>query len=235
MRDAQSLLDQALVQVEAGETVGEGSVRDMLGLVDRVLTIELFEKVAAGDAATAITAFRDLHARGADPATVVMDLLEHCHGASVAKMVGTEALGLPSDQAARLAALGASMSAGSLSRLWQLLFKAHEEARLAADPVAAVDMILIRLAYAADLPGPEEALRALRGVSRRTDGRGDEPSAAERRAPRGRRPIRGRRGARRPRRRRDRRRSRPDPDPPRRRRDRSTRCSRSPRPAATWR
>ncbi len=163
VRDAQSLLDQALVQVDAGETVTEAMVRDMLGLVDRALTIDLFAKVAAGEAAAAIAAFRDLHARGADPATVVMDLLEHGHGAAVAKTIGAKALGLPSDQAARLESIGAAMSAGALARLWQMLLKGLDEARLGPDPAAAVDMLLIRVAYAADLPGPEEALRALRG------------------------------------------------------------------------
>jgi len=43
-----------------------------------------------------------------------------------------------------------------------MLLKALEEVRRAPDPAAAVDMALIRLAYAADLPGPEEALKALR-------------------------------------------------------------------------
>ncbi|MGI9169408.1 MAG: DNA polymerase III subunit gamma/tau, partial [Caulobacteraceae bacterium] len=79
-----------------------------------------------------------------------------------AKALGPDVLGLPRDQAARLAALGAALSAGSLARLWQMLLKAHEEVRRAPDPAAAVDMTLIRLAYAADLPGPEEALKALR-------------------------------------------------------------------------
>jgi DNA polymerase-3 subunit gamma/tau len=43
-----------------------------------------------------------------------------------------------------------------------MLLKALDEVRRAPDPAAAMDMTLIRLAYAADLPGPEEALRALR-------------------------------------------------------------------------
>jgi DNA polymerase-3 subunit gamma/tau len=43
-----------------------------------------------------------------------------------------------------------------------MLLRAHDEARRAPDPKAAVEMALIRLCYAADLPGPEEALKALR-------------------------------------------------------------------------
>jgi len=162
VRDAQSLLDQALVQGVQGERVGAAVVRDMLGLSDRALTIEIFEKAAGGDAAGAITAFRGLYAVGADPAMTTMDLLEHCHGASVAKALGPDVLHLPSDQAARLAALGAALSAGTLSRLWQMLLKALDEVTRAPDPAAALDMVLIRLAYAADLPGPEAGLELLR-------------------------------------------------------------------------
>jgi DNA polymerase-3 subunit gamma/tau len=43
-----------------------------------------------------------------------------------------------------------------------MLLRAYDEVRRAPDPAAAVEMALIRLAYAADLPGPEEALKALR-------------------------------------------------------------------------
>jgi DNA polymerase-3 subunit gamma/tau len=162
VRDAQSLLDQALVQVEAGGQVTQGAVRDMLGLADRAQTIELFEKLARGEAGPAIEAFRALYGFGADPATVVADLLEHCHSASLAKAIGPQALVLPKDQVQRLAAIGAAVSAVSLSRLWQMLLRAYDEVRRAPDPAAAVEMALIRLAYAADLPGPEEALKALR-------------------------------------------------------------------------
>jgi len=182
VRDAQSLLDQALVQGAPGERVGAAVVRDMLGLSDRALTIEIFEKAAGGDAAGAITAFRGLYAVGADPAMTAMDLLEHCHGASVAKALGPDVLHLPSDQAARLAALGAALSAGTLSRLWQMLLKALDEVTRAPDPAAALDMVLIRLAYAADLPGPEAGLELLRsggtipaptgGAARRPSGGG---------------------------------------------------------------
>jgi len=161
VRDAQSLLDQAMVQAEAGQTVTAAVVRDMLGLADRAQTIGLFEHVLHGQTADALGAFRTLYGFGADPVVIALDLLEHCHGASVAKALGPGALVLPKDQAARLAAVGAGASAGTLARLWQMLMKAHDEARRAPDPAAAVEMALIRLCYAADLPGPEEMLRKL--------------------------------------------------------------------------
>jgi DNA polymerase-3 subunit gamma/tau len=162
VRDAQSLLDQAIVQAEPGQTVPAALIRDMLGLADRAGTLDLFELVLKGDPGGAVSAFRHLYALGADPAQVILDLMEHVHGASVARAVGPQALTLPKDQAARLAAAGAAVSAPILARLWQMLLRAHEEVGRAPDPAAATDMALIRLAHAADLPGPEEALKLLR-------------------------------------------------------------------------
>jgi DNA polymerase-3 subunit gamma/tau len=175
VRDAQSLLDQAIVQVDRGQTVSAAAIRDMLGLADRAQTIALFEEAVKGRTAEALTAFKALYNFGADPAVVMLDLLEHAHGAAVAKALGPEALTLPKDQAARLAAIGAALSAGVLSRLWQMLLKAYEEARRAPDPAAACEMALIRLCYAADLPGPEEALKAIQAGEPVSGGRG--PSA----------------------------------------------------------
>jgi DNA polymerase-3 subunit gamma/tau len=140
-------------------------IRDMLGLADRAQTIALFESVMSGKAAEALEGFRALWGFGADPVVVMLDLLDHCHGASVAKALGPDALTLPKEQAARLAAIGAQTSAGTLARLWQMLLKAHDEVRRAPDAAAAAEMALIRLCYAADLPGPEEALKALRDGS----------------------------------------------------------------------
>jgi DNA polymerase-3 subunit gamma/tau len=161
VRDAQSLLDQAIVQAEPGQPVSAASVRDMLGLADRTQTIALFEQMMKGQTADALAAFRTLYGFGAAPDLVMLDLLEHSHAASVAKALGPDALHLPSDQAQRLTAVGATASAGTLSRVWSMLLKSHDEVRRAPDPFAAVEMALIRLSYAADLPGPEEALRRI--------------------------------------------------------------------------
>lgn len=161
VRDGLSLLDQALVQAERGQMVKTETVRDMLGLADRSQTIALFESIMAGRTPEALENFRTLYGFGADPVQVTNDLLEHCHAASVAKMLGPNATRLPNDQAQKLAALGAAIPAATLSRTWQMLLKALDEVRRAPNPADAVEMAIVRLAYAADLPGPEEALKRL--------------------------------------------------------------------------
>jgi DNA polymerase-3 subunit gamma/tau len=176
VRDGLSLLDQAIVQAQGGETVTAGVVRDMMGLADRAQTIGLFEETMRGEMAAALSTFRTLFGYGADPVQLALDLLDHCHGASVAKALGAGALVMPKDQAGRLAAIGAAASAGNLSRVWQMLLKAHDEVRRAPDPAAALEMALIRLCYAADLPGPEEALKRLQSGQPLAPSPGGTPS-----------------------------------------------------------
>jgi DNA polymerase-3 subunit gamma/tau len=54
------------------------------------------------------------------------------------------------------------LSVRTLSRAWQILLKGIPEVQAANRPVAAAEMVLVRLAYAADLPTPDEALRSLK-------------------------------------------------------------------------
>lgn len=63
----------------------------------------------------------------------------------------------------RRAAHAARLAVPVLSRAWQMLLKGIDEAGRAPDSAAAVEMVLIRLSHAADLPGPEEIIRALGG------------------------------------------------------------------------
>jgi len=161
VRDSLSLLDQALVQAEEGQSVSAETVRDMLGLADRSATLGLFENIISGQIQEALLAFRTLYGFGADPSQIMGDLLEYCHATSVAKVLGAEATRLPKEPAGRVTALGAQLSAGTLSRLWTLMLKAFEEIRRAPDPAAATEMALVRICYAADLPGPETLLKRL--------------------------------------------------------------------------
>ena len=162
VRDGLSLLDQALVQGDAGEATSAEVVRDMLGLADRGATLSLFENIISGQMSEALLAFRTLYGFGADPSQIMGDMLEYAHATSVAKILGADATRLPKAQAMRVTALGSQLSAGTLSRLWTLMLKAFEELRRAPDACAAFEMALVRLCYAADLPGPELLMKRLK-------------------------------------------------------------------------
>ncbi len=64
----------------------------------------------------------------------------------------------------------AALSIRTLTRAWQILSKGLAEVQAAPRPIVAAEMLLVRLAYAADLPTPDEALRMLRDGARAVPG-----------------------------------------------------------------
>lgn len=158
VRDALSLLDQAIVLGGGGDAPVSGAqVRDMLGLADRSRVLDLLDAVMKPDAATALVELRAQYDAGADPAVILRDLLDATHDVARARVLGAQALGGPSDQSGRLAALAERTTPASVSRLWQLLLKGHEDAQRAPDALQCAEMTVIRAAAAAGLPPPEMA------------------------------------------------------------------------------
>ncbi|WP_019905138.1 DNA polymerase III subunit gamma/tau [Methylobacterium sp. 77] len=166
VRDALSLLDQAIAH--GAGLVSAASVRDMLGLADRGRIVDLFEAVMRGDVPTAFAEIRGQYEAGADPAIVLSDLASFTHLVTRLKLVPEAAAADPTlsaDERGRGGAFAAKLSIRVLSRAWQILLKAIPEVQTAARPLAAAEMALVRLAYAADLPTPDEALRQLKTES----------------------------------------------------------------------
>ena len=162
VRDALSLLDQSIAHAAGGRIEGE-RVRDMLGLADRMQTADLLEALLRGQAAPALGLFDSLHEAGADPVAVLQDLLEFTHWLSRLKAAPEDARagGAVSDiELERGRTLSAGLSIPALTRCWQILLKGVSETHMAVDPRQAAEMVLIRLAYAADLPTPAEIVRA---------------------------------------------------------------------------
>ncbi len=157
VRDGLSLLDQAIAYGDGN--VKTADVYGMLGIIDRTRVIELFEFVMAGDAAAAITEIETLHRSGGDPATILTDLADFVHWVTRLKVVKDAALADSSRTEAektRGVENAAKTGMAHLTRAWQMLLKGIRETELAANPLMAAEMVLIRLAYAADLPSGEE-------------------------------------------------------------------------------
>ncbi|MBL8645148.1 MAG: DNA polymerase III subunit gamma/tau [Rhodospirillaceae bacterium] len=164
-RDGLSILDQAISQASGGgdPTVTEQAVRDMLGLADRARVFDLFDAVMKGDVKAALAMMHDQYAAGANPIVVVQDLLELVHWLTRVKVSVETARdpGLAETERTRGLDMAKGLSVAVLSRAWQMLLKGISEARTAPLPLQAVEMVLIRLAYAADLPTPSDALKTL--------------------------------------------------------------------------
>ncbi len=166
VRDALSLLDQALAQSEGDGPVAAEAVRAMLGVADRGRIIDLFDAVMRGDAAAALSELGQQVAEGVEPGAVLRDLAELTHRVSVLKVapVMAEDPTMGPDEQRRGLELADRLSMRVLGRAWQMLLKALEELAIAPNARMAAEMAIIRLTHVAELPPPEELIKRLEGL-----------------------------------------------------------------------
>ncbi len=161
-RDGLSILDQAISQA-GGAVVTEKAVRDMLGLADRVLVFDLMAALLKGDVKTALALLADQYTAGASPVVVLQDLLELVHWLTRLKVApdGAADPALAEAERTRGVAMAGTLTMPVLSRAWQMLLKGLSEVRAAPIPIQAAEMVMVRFAYAAELPTPADAIKTL--------------------------------------------------------------------------
>ncbi|HEX4297284.1 MAG TPA: DNA polymerase III subunit gamma/tau [Devosia sp.] len=170
VRDCQSLLDQAISHGDGQVTAA--TVKAMLGLGDRARSIDLFEALMRGDIAAALVLLRELYDAGADPETVVGDLADFTNLVTRIKVVPAAAddLSLTPDERSRAPQLAQGLGMRALSRAWQILFKGIEEIKTAGNGLQAAEMVLVRLAFASELPSPDELIGRLQNAPQPVSG-----------------------------------------------------------------
>lgn len=164
-RDGLSLLDQAISL--GGGKVRTDIVKEMLGMADRGQAFELFDRLLGGDMAELIKKLQEIYKNGANPTTIINDLINITHMltkvllipafANDEKLSETEKLFLKETSAKTNIAL--------LSKIWQMLIKGLGELQTAPVPIDALEMVLIRIAYSASLPTPAELLESVKKKS----------------------------------------------------------------------
>jgi DNA polymerase-3 subunit gamma/tau len=170
VRDGLSLLDQAIA---LGAGINEASVREMLGIADRSLAFDLLEAVLKGDAAGALQRLTGLYEGGADPVMVLQELLDLAHFLTRLKVAPSAGQGDPAleGERPRGLALAGKLGMPALARAWQMLLKGLTEVQTAPSPLQAAEMVLIRLAYVADLPAPADLVKTLTAGQEPSGGR----------------------------------------------------------------
>ncbi len=161
VRDGLSLLDQAIAHADG--TIDDEKVRAMLGLADRTRTFDLLELIFKGDIAQALNELSDQYDNGADPISVIEDMLELVHWLTKVKVSpdAADAPDVPENERTKGKEVTEALRMPELTRAWQLLLKGLTEVTNAPSPLAAAEMVLVRLAYAADLPTPGDAVKAM--------------------------------------------------------------------------
>ena len=188
-RDGLSLLDQAISREP--EKITEEQVREMLGLVDRSVSFDLFDALMKGESAETLSLLDSLYKGGADPSQVLQDLLELTHYLTKAKVSLDAARdqALPEAERVRGTELAQKLSVPVLTRTWQMLMKGASEVAHAAQPQHALEMVLIRLLFVSNEPSPGDVLKQLKDGSFASAG--GAPASSGGGAPRGTTVMRG--------------------------------------------
>ena len=176
VRDCLSLTDQAIAHGDG--KVAANSVRTMLGLADRGLSIDLFEALLSGEIAEALELTRTLYDAGTDPVAMIADLAQFTHLLSRMKVVAQTAKdpSLTPDEKERGKSLADKLDMRVLTRTWQILQTGMGEVAQSGNAIQALEMVFIRLAYAADLPTPDELIEKLSRQQISTGARGQTAS-----------------------------------------------------------
>ncbi len=94
---------------------------------------------------------------------ILQDLLDLSHFVTRLKLAPEAGTGDPLAEGdrARARPLAEKLTIPVLARVWQMLLKGLEEVQIAPSPIQAVEMVLVRLAYVADLPAPADLVRSV--------------------------------------------------------------------------
>jgi DNA polymerase III subunit gamma/tau len=156
VRDGLSILDQAIAHADLD---GEGKVtaarvRDMLGLADKSAQRRVLGHLLEGDAKALLAAVDEQYALGVEPLALMRALMDLTHRVTLAQVSGGEPDAPAEEERAALGDFAARLGAAELHRLWQLLLKGHDEVRTAPDPLVSLQMALLRILHAAQMPDP---------------------------------------------------------------------------------
>ena len=163
VRDGLSILDQAIAHADLD---GEGKVtaarvRDMLGLADKSAQRRVLGHLLEGDAQALLAAVDEQYALGVEPLALIRALMDLTHRVTLAQVSGAEPDAPAEEERAALGDFAARLGAAELHRMWQLLLKGHEEVRAAPDPLVSLQMALLRILHAAQMPDPGKLARRI--------------------------------------------------------------------------
>ena len=164
VRDALSILDQAVAQKYMGDEkakIEASDIRQMIGMVDRIQSFELLELLLKGKIREALQYFAEMFAKGADPILVLQEAAELTHmvlrhkvmsiGQGDQENVDTQVL-FSDVERNKLSEMSSAFSVPTLTQAWQVFLKGIQETQMSGHPHIAAEMILIRLAYLSEQP-----------------------------------------------------------------------------------
>ncbi len=170
VRDSLSLLDRALVSQKVDEKeTDETFIRKMLGLADKSKLLYLLNFIFQGDQKKSIEHLREMVNEGIDPKNLLNDLLEMIYFIQQKKSIGNfeSDLAISEAELEMIDSLSKNVSSSTLILFWQFLLNGLEKLSIVANPLLALEMIVIKLLYLKEMPSYEDLIN--KSISNQTD------------------------------------------------------------------
>nr|WP_152524610.1 DNA polymerase III subunit gamma/tau [Novosphingobium lindaniclasticum] len=186
VRDGLSILDQAIAHADLdgeGRVLAE-KVRDMLGLSDKSAQRSLITAILDGKGGDLLDLVARQFSLGVEPIAIMRGLMTLVNRVAVAQVAGGAHDAQSAEEREAIEGWAKALKAGQVHRIWQLLLKGHEEVKSAPDPLVAVQMALLRIMHASDMPDPGALVKKLEELAARAptvapsaEGKDGAPSA----------------------------------------------------------
>ena len=154
LRDSLSILDNVLV---TGNQINPETIRQVLGLADKKLLIDLFELIFLGDSESALKKFDEIYIKGVSIDNLAKELmrLSYC----LARIKSVEGNNENDDELnAKIKKMAEQYEMDFIIRFWELLRKFSNEIPNVFDEKQCFEMIILRLCYFSCIPSPFEGL-----------------------------------------------------------------------------
>ena len=165
VRDSLSLLDRVLVSENIdGKKIDKKFVRKMLGIADRSKTLNLLKLIFQGAQKQSIEQLREMVNEGIQPANFLNDLLEIIYFIQQKKSLGNFESELSISEAEQdiINSISDDVNMTTLIVFWQFILKVIDELSVVSNPILSLEMLVVRLVHLKDMPTYDKLLDSLK-------------------------------------------------------------------------
>jgi DNA polymerase-3 subunit gamma/tau len=149
VRDCLSLLDRLLITQTEGKELNLKIAQKIFGYFDKSSLIELFKYLFEGNEEEVIRIYRSIYDAGVEPKVFLNDFLEllyYFKNISSLKLEGTN-FSLNDEEFKQISQLASNLSVETLILFWQFTIKTMDELYIVSNQNLSIEMFLIRLLY----------------------------------------------------------------------------------------
>ena len=161
VRDSLSLLDRVLVSENIdGKKIDKKFVRKMLGIADRTKTLNLLKLIFQGAQKQSIEQLREMVNEGIQPENFLNDLLEIIYFIQQKKSLGNFESELSISEAEQdiINSISEDINMTTLIVFWQFILKVIDELSVVSNPILSLEMLVVRLVHLKDMPTYDKLL-----------------------------------------------------------------------------